>query len=225
MRLGLASRKFNVGHNTILDFLAKKGHTVENNPNAKLTPEQVSLLSKEYASSASEKQEASGMTIGGKHSETVTIKSTTEPHRKKNDDEQDILIKNLGSKELKHKEEAAPEKVVREKPKLEGLKVVASSPARLARPEAEKPCSAANVSKARQTSSCFIADGSCNRLMPGDAPLPSRSVRGIHAANNRKNSLLLLPRSFVRDLMFFKCSCLNEKAILYLTYPFDPCMI
>ena len=71
MRLGQASRKLNVGHNTILDFLAKKGHVVENNVNAKLTPEQVVLLSKEYASSATEKQEASELTIGGKHSETV----------------------------------------------------------------------------------------------------------------------------------------------------------
>jgi translation initiation factor IF-2 len=124
MRLGQASRKMNVGHNTILEFLAKKGHTVENNPNAKLSPEQVALLSKEFAASASEKEEASGLSIGGKHTETVTTKVAAEPHRKKEDDEQDILIKNLGSKELKHKEEAAPEKVVREKPKLEGLKVV-----------------------------------------------------------------------------------------------------
>jgi len=124
MRLGQASRKLNVGHNTILDFLAKKGFTVENNPNAKLTAEHIALLSKEYATSATEKQEASGLTIGGKHSETVTIKAAPEPHRKKEDDEQDILIKNLGSKELKHKEEPVPEKITREKPKLEGLKVV-----------------------------------------------------------------------------------------------------
>ena len=124
MRLGQASRKMNVGHNTILEFLAKKGHTVENNPNAKLSPEQVALLSKEFAASASEKEEASGLSIGGKHTETVTTKVVAEPHRKKEDDEQDILIKNLGSKELKHKEEPAPEKVVRETAKLEGLKVV-----------------------------------------------------------------------------------------------------
>lgn len=125
MRLGQASRKLNVGHNTILDFLAKKGHIVENNPNAKLTAEQVALVSKEYASSATDKQEASGMTIGGKHSETVSIKVVPEPHRKKEVDEQDILIKNLGSKELKHKEEpVVPEKITSEKPKLEGLKVV-----------------------------------------------------------------------------------------------------
>ena len=73
IRLGQASRKLNVGHNTILEFLAKKGFTVENNPNAKLTPEQFAMLSKEYASSASEKLEASSLSIGAKHPETVTI--------------------------------------------------------------------------------------------------------------------------------------------------------
>ena len=71
IRLGQASRKLNVGHNTILDFLAKKGFTVENNPNAKLTAEQFAMLAKEYASSASEKLEASGLTIGVKHGEPV----------------------------------------------------------------------------------------------------------------------------------------------------------
>ena len=135
MRLGPASRLLNVGHNTILDFLAKKGHTVENNPNAKLTAEQVALVSKEFASSASEKQEASGLTIGGKHSEPVTFKPSPEPHRKKEEEQQDILIKNLGSKELKHKEEPiVPEKITREKTKLEGLKVVG----KLEEPEKKK---------------------------------------------------------------------------------------
>lgn len=64
IRLGQASRKLNVGHNTILDFLTKKGFSVEINPNVKLSPEQFSMLSKEFASSASEKAEASGITIG-----------------------------------------------------------------------------------------------------------------------------------------------------------------
>ena len=78
IRLGQASRKLNVGHNTILDFLAKKGFTVENNPNAKLSGEQFAMLAKEYAASASEKIEASVLTIGAKHSETLTIQSR--PH-------------------------------------------------------------------------------------------------------------------------------------------------
>src|SRR5512137_1843329 len=96
IRLGQASRKLNVGHNTILDFLAKKGFTVENNPNAKLTPEQFAMLSKEFASSASEKAEASGLTIGVKHVEVAPAKPEPEVHRKKSEEEESILIKNLG---------------------------------------------------------------------------------------------------------------------------------
>ena len=125
IRLGQASRKLNVGHNTILDFLAGKGFDVENNPNAKLTSEQFAMLSKEYASSASEKAEASGLTIGVKHIEVNPVKPEPEVLRKKKDEEENVLIKNLGSKDIvKPKEEPKPEKVELEKPKLEGFKVV-----------------------------------------------------------------------------------------------------
>jgi translation initiation factor IF-2 len=147
MRLGQASRKLNVGHNTILDFLAKKGHEVENNPNAKLTPEQVALLSKEYATSANEKQEASELTIGGKHSETITIKSAQETPRKKDEDEQNILIKNLGSQEVVHKEETPPEKIKSEKPKLGGLKVVGKIETEKPKKKEEKPAEETPVEK------------------------------------------------------------------------------
>ena len=125
IRLGQASRKLNVGHNTILEFLATKGFTVENNPNAKLTSEHFAMLAKEYASSASEKIEASVLTIGTKHTETLTIQSDPEAHRKKVDEDENILIKNLGSEEIIAKEEPRqPEKITREIAKLEGIKVV-----------------------------------------------------------------------------------------------------
>ncbi|HTF16660.1 MAG TPA: translation initiation factor IF-2 [Chryseolinea sp.] len=126
IRLSQAARKLNVGHNTILDFLSKKGFEVENNPNAKLTPEQVALLSKEYASSATEKLEASGLSIGVKHTDAAQGEKEKEASVKKRveEEESNIMIKNLGSKDLKGKEEAKPEKVEREKTKLEGIKVV-----------------------------------------------------------------------------------------------------
>jgi translation initiation factor IF-2 len=125
IRLGQASRKLNVGHNTILDFLLKKGFVVENNPNAKLSAEQFAMLAKEYASSASEKIEASVLTIGAKHGEILTAQADPSQHRKKTEDEDNIMIKNLGSKEIKAKEEVRPpEKVERESTKLEGIKVV-----------------------------------------------------------------------------------------------------
>jgi len=124
MRLGQASRKLNVSLNTILEFMAKKGQTVENNPNAKLTPEQVAMLSKEFASSATEKLEASGLTIGQKHTEPVAPKVEKETPRKKAEEEQSVLIKNLVTEKPKQKEEPKPEKVEAEKPKLGGFKVL-----------------------------------------------------------------------------------------------------
>lgn len=128
IRASQAARKLNVGLHTIIEFLAKKGHVVENNPNAKLTPEQFALLSKEYASSATEKLEASNLQIGVKHIENVVIEPEKEVHKKKAEEEESILIKNIGAKEVKAKEEPKVQpttnKVEVEKPKLEGLKVV-----------------------------------------------------------------------------------------------------
>ena len=144
IRLSQAARKLNVGHGTILDFLSKKGYEVENNPNAKLTPEQVALLSKEFASSATEKLEASGLSIGVKHADAGQVEREKEVTKKRAEEEEsNIMIKNLGSKELKAKEEPKPEKVEREKAKLEGIKVVGKidlekKPAKEPEPQATK---------------------------------------------------------------------------------------
>jgi translation initiation factor IF-2 len=125
IRLSQAARKLNVGHNTILDFLSHKGFEVENNPNAKLTPEQFSLLSKEFAASATEKLEASGLSIGVKHADNVIVETEPDsPKKRAEEEESNIMIKNLGSKELIAKEEPKPEKIEGEKRKLEGIKVV-----------------------------------------------------------------------------------------------------
>lgn len=122
IRLSQAARKLNVGHNTILDFLGKKGFTIENNPNAKLTPEQFNLLSKEFASSATDKLEASNLSIGVKHVDAA--QDEKDAAKKRSEEEERIMIKNLGSKDVKAKEEPKAERVTSDKPKLEGIKVV-----------------------------------------------------------------------------------------------------
>ena len=48
MRLSLVAKQINMGTSTILQFLSAKGHKVDNNPNAKLNYEQLSLLAAEY---------------------------------------------------------------------------------------------------------------------------------------------------------------------------------
>jgi translation initiation factor IF-2 len=48
MRLSLVAKQINVGTSTILQFLSAKGIKVDNNPNAKLNFEQLTLVAKEY---------------------------------------------------------------------------------------------------------------------------------------------------------------------------------
>ncbi|GAB2771676.1 translation initiation factor IF-2 [Hymenobacter luteus] len=68
-RLNQAAKDLNVGLSTIVDFLAGKGHNIENKPTTKLTSEQVSLLEKAFASSAQDKMEAAKLSQAKRQSE------------------------------------------------------------------------------------------------------------------------------------------------------------
>lgn len=49
IRLNKVTRDLNVGITTVVDFLQKKGYTVEANPNTKITEEQYAALVKEFS--------------------------------------------------------------------------------------------------------------------------------------------------------------------------------
>ena len=57
-RLSKLASEFNVGISTIVDYLKKKGHEVDSNPNTKLAPELVALVSKEYSTDLDVKKES-----------------------------------------------------------------------------------------------------------------------------------------------------------------------
>lgn len=97
-RLSQVARKLNVGSGTILDFLEEKGHPIDSNPNSKITQELFNMLSKEFADSAMDKEEASGLTIGTTHSDNLVIKSNKEAEPESTEDDQ-ILIKDNSAKE------------------------------------------------------------------------------------------------------------------------------
>lgn len=77
IRLSQAARKLNVGTATIVAHLKAQGESVENKPNAKLTDEQFKALSKAFSSAATEKEEASEITIGESYANTPVL--TAEP--------------------------------------------------------------------------------------------------------------------------------------------------
>ena len=64
LRLGQIARKLNVGRNTIIDFLNKKGIEIDSNPNTKINNDIYIMLENAFEDSAVEKKVASNIKIG-----------------------------------------------------------------------------------------------------------------------------------------------------------------
>ncbi len=62
-RLSKAAREFNVGISTIVEFLGKKGHEIDSNPNSKLDPDLYDLLEEEYSTDLNVKKESEKLTL------------------------------------------------------------------------------------------------------------------------------------------------------------------
>mgnify|MGYP001057353093 CR=1 FL=1 len=109
-RLSKVARELNVGISTIVEFLDSKGVEIEAKPNTKIDPEVYSLLSEEFQSDQSAKEESKHVSMPTTERESVSIESPPEPKSKSEDDE-GILIKNVpaGEEAADEKEEAVSE--------------------------------------------------------------------------------------------------------------------
>ena len=115
MRLSQVSRKLNIGKNTIIEFLTANGFEVEDNPNYKISAEQLALLNKEFADSALDKEEASAMTIGAKYSDNIVIDTGQNKKKAKESEVEEFLIKSS---------HISKEEPVTDTPKLKGLNIL-----------------------------------------------------------------------------------------------------
>jgi translation initiation factor IF-2 len=90
-RLSKLAKEFNVGITTIVEFLKKKGHVVENNPNTKVNQDIVAILQKEYSSEISVKKESEKLNLHGfrDKKETVSILDMEKPAVEDEDTEAD----------------------------------------------------------------------------------------------------------------------------------------
>jgi translation initiation factor IF-2 len=109
-RLGKVAREFNVGIATMVEFLNKKGHQVEPNPNAKIDEEKYTLLQKEYTSDIDLKKESEKLNIRThrhQKNESVTLDDVSESENQEDDDDVSdedkdddnmVIIKDLSAK-------------------------------------------------------------------------------------------------------------------------------
>ena len=112
IRLNKAAKELNVGIPTMVEYLAKKGHQVDANPNARLTAEQYALLTTAFQSERQVKENADRIEITTGSSVTIEATNTSG-----NDDTSDyndeIIIKNFNTSKTKvavdHKNESKSE--------------------------------------------------------------------------------------------------------------------
>ena len=94
-RLSKVAIEFNVGRSTIVEFLKKKGHNIDADPNTKIAPELYALLSKEFSSDVSAKKDAEKVNLRSlrEKKETVEIVGRNIREDLDEDDEPQVLVK------------------------------------------------------------------------------------------------------------------------------------
>ena len=100
-RLSKAARELNVGITTIVEYLGKKGHEIDSNPNTKLDPELYDLLLEEYSSDQSVKKESEKLTLKNlrERQESLTLEDVPEGVDQEEAEELLITDKTAGSSE------------------------------------------------------------------------------------------------------------------------------
>lgn len=114
-RLGKAATQLNVSKDTIVEFLAKKGVSIDSNPMAKIEAEVYDMLLAEFAGDQIAKEKTKAVATKIKESrETVTIQDS-----KKKSDHQEEEISEIDLSQFKRKRpEPKPEEVVESKPEV-----------------------------------------------------------------------------------------------------------
>ena len=72
-RLSKVAREFNVGINTLIEFLRNKGEEVSSNPNTRLTDEQYAILAKQFSSDGEVKRESNKVDLKNSRKEKMVV--------------------------------------------------------------------------------------------------------------------------------------------------------
>ncbi len=117
IRLSKAAREFNIGLDTVVEFLSEKGFEIVKNPNTKLQPEMYAILQDEFQDEKEVKKASKERNLEFLGQGPITIKETKEKVKEEEKEEIDIpdelLITNLGM----GKKETAVEETAEAKPK------------------------------------------------------------------------------------------------------------
>ena len=113
IRLSKAAKEFNIGVSTAVEFLKKKGHQIDDNPNTKIPEELYNLLAKNFQSERAVKENADKIQISTTVKNSAVLDASKEqkdetPEQAK-DDDKETTTKNIGKKVEAKEEEKTPE--------------------------------------------------------------------------------------------------------------------
>ena len=118
IRLSKAAKEFNIGVSTAVDFLKKKGHQIDDNPNTKIPEELYNLLAKNFQSERAVKENADKIQISTTVKNSAVLDASKEqkdetPEQPKADDKEPAaktVAKKAAAKEEAKSSEPAPAK-------------------------------------------------------------------------------------------------------------------
>ena len=91
-RLSKAAREFNVGISTIVEFLGKKGHEIDSNPNSKLDPDLYELLQEEYSTDLNVKKESEKLTLKNLRERQESLSLDDVPEAAEQEESEELII-------------------------------------------------------------------------------------------------------------------------------------
>ena len=119
IRLSKAVKEFNVGKDTIVEFLAKKGFQVDPSPNTKLTADMYALLVKEYQGEKEVKNEAMKLGNLSYKGGSVSVDSALQSQKVVEDEDHEEVIIRSNTISSPVKKSVKPTPVVLEEEKVE----------------------------------------------------------------------------------------------------------
>jgi translation initiation factor IF-2 len=132
LRLSKIAKEFNIGTQTIVDFLAKKGIAVDQNPNTKISEEAFDMLAKEFQKEKNFKEEVRKTSLSFTKRESISLpdekgaqKAAAKEMDESEPEEHELFIKDIKSSFKQETETTLPESdSAKDKVKLAGPKII-----------------------------------------------------------------------------------------------------
>ena len=183
IRLKKAATELNVGISTLVEFLAKKGHQVETNPNTRLTAEQYDIVATAFQGERAVKEQADKIEITPSGNNLVVEASPDE----RKEDSEEVIIKNYNPSPIETKGTPKPvESAVTpdeaEVPGAQAEPAPVAEPAVPAAPaeEAQAPAPEASVDAPAQESEAAAIEAPQGEDVPAFNPIQVGDVRIIN---------------------------------------------